>query len=381
MKSKIFSHLYSPAFLTALFVALYLGAPQRAAASAGPEREFSKTISREFTTNANGATALYNRYGKVNVNTWNNKSVKIDITIIVNTNDQRSADRVFDKIKINFTNTIGYVKAETVIEEIKAGGWGADCRDFKINYEVWMPIGNQLDLKNKYGNTYVSELNGKLLADIKYGDLFTEAINNDAEIMLGYGKCSLAKVKNLSAQVSYGGISVSEADDIQIDSKYSEFNVEKAGNIRFTSKYDDFKLGTVDDLKVQTKYANLRVQNARSSMITAQYTDIKLENVGEYFDADLSYGGLKINQLARSFREVSIVGKYSNVELNVERGAAFRFDTDVSYAGARYPQAATVRLCEDSENRRVSSGFVGSNDAKGIVKARLRYGDLTIQQY
>jgi hypothetical protein len=368
--------------LALLVAVLIAGAPLHAAPDKlGPEREFSKTISREFTTSANGTTALYNRYGKVNVNTWNNKSVKIDITILVNAKDQRTADRVFDKIKINFTNTIGYIKAETILEEIKAGGWFGECQDFKINYEVWMPVANQLDLKNKYGNAYVAELDGKMLAEIKYGDLRTEAIRNDANLLLAYGNGSIAKVNNLSAQVSYGGITVSEATDIQLDSKYSECTVEKSGNFRATSKYDDFKLGALDDLKIQTKYANLRVRHARSAMITAQYTDVKMESVEEYLDADLAYGGLKINQLDRGFREVIVVAEYTNVELNVERGAVFRFDTDVSYAGAHYPQAAVVRLRDDSDTRKVSSGFVGSSDAKGIVKTRLRYGDLTIRQY
>jgi hypothetical protein len=174
---------------------------------------------------------------------------------------------------------------------------------------------------------------------------------------------------------------VTEAADIQLDSKYSECTVEKSGNFRATSKYDDFKLGTLDDLKIQTKYANLRVRTARSAMITAQYTDVKLESVGEYLDADLAYGDLKINQLDRGFRTVSVVGKYTDVELNVARGAVFRFDTDVSYAGAHYPQAAVVRLRDDSATRQVSSGFVGSSDAKGIVRTRLSYGDLKIRQY
>jgi hypothetical protein len=48
---------------------------------------------------------------------------------------------------------------------------------------------------------------------------------------------------------------------------------------------------------------------------------------------------------------------------------------------AHYPQAAVVRLRDDSATRQVSSGFVGSSDAKGIVRTRLSYGDLKIRQY
>lgn len=177
------------------------------ASANGPKQEFSKKINREFGISATGTTAIYNKYGKVNINTWSNNSVKIDIIIIVNTNDQRAADRTFERIKINFLSTADYVKAETVIEsETKTATWlGSTSQDFKINYEVWMPIGNQLDLKNKYGNAFVANLNGKLSAEIKYGDLRTEAINNDADLSIGYGKASMVKVRNLTGYVSYGG--------------------------------------------------------------------------------------------------------------------------------------------------------------------------------
>lgn len=59
-----------------------------------------------------------------------------------------------------------------------------------------------LDLNNRYGNSYIGKLNGKLTAEIKYGDLRTEVIANDADLSLGYGKASIAKVNHLYGQVS-----------------------------------------------------------------------------------------------------------------------------------------------------------------------------------
>jgi len=347
----------------------------------GPDREFTKTINREFGTTPNGMTALYNKYGKVNVNTWANKSVKIDITIIVNANDQRDADKTFDKIKVNFLNTAGYVKAETVVDMGNNNWWpGNSCQDFKINYEVWMPADNQLDLKNKYGNSYVAALNGKLMAEIKYGDLRTEAISNDANLYIGYGKATLSKVKNISGQISYGGLIISEANDIQVDTKYSEFKIERANSIRVTSKYDEFNLGDIQDLRIQTKYANIRVQNTRTTFITAQYTDIKVANVSGTMDADLTYGSLQVDALGRNFSEANVVGKYTDVQMNVERGATFRFDAEGTHTDLRYPTGATIRRKDEKSGGHSSvEGFVGDANAPRLVKARLSYGDFLLK--
>ena len=352
------------------------------ATARGPEQEFSKTIQREFATTANGKTALYNKYGKVNVNTWNENKVKITITIVVNAGDQRIADNAFDRIKINFTNTSGYVKAETFIDSENASGWwkasnGYD--DYKINYEVWMPVGNQLDLRNKYGNSYVANLNGFLKADIKYGDLRTENISNDADLNISYGKATLARVNNLKGLVSYGGITLGEARDVQLDSKYSEIKFEKSRSVRITSKYDDFSLGNLSELRLLTKYANVRVNSADMAMVTAQYTDLKVNSIVQSLDADLSYGSLKINSLSRNFTAVNVVAQYTDVQVLVENGASFRFEAEGTHSDVKYPNGASVSRRDESTYRTNVKGYVGDANAKGTIRTKLSYGGITMK--
>lgn len=344
-----------------------------------PKQEFTRTLNREFSTTADGMTALYNKYGTVNVKTWQSNSVKIDITIVVNAGSQRDADKVFDRIKVNFANAAGYVKAETMIESQSGISWGNDCKDFKINYEVSMPIGNQLDLKNKYGNSYVAPLNGKLIAEIKYGDLRTEALGNDADLNLGYGKGYVARVNNIYGQVSYSQLSIAEAREIQLDTKYSELKSERASALRLTSKYDDFELGDVDDLRLQTKYANLRVRNARAAYITAQYTDVRIANLTETADANLSYGSFKVENISRNFSNVNITGKYTDVQLYAEKSAAYRFELETNYADIKSPVGASFKSQYKSGSSEKMEGHVSDASAKGLIKVNLKYGGLALK--
>lgn len=383
MKRKLFELPALQRWRTVLLLALLLaGTTTARALDDRPQREFSRTINREFGTTANGLTALYNQYGKVNVNTWANNSVKIDITIVVNANDQRSADRTFDRINVNFTSTPDYVKAETIID--RGDGWwapdlGNSCQDFKINYEIWVPIGNSLDLKNKYGNSYVGNLNGKLMAEIKYGDLRTEALGSDADLNIGYGKASITKVLNVNGQISYGGLTIGQARDIQLDTKYSELKFDVAGAVRITSRYDDLALGTIEDLRLQTKYADVRVLSARSAFVTAQYTDLSVQSLTTQVDVDLTYGGLKIEALGRNFQAVNVTGKYTDTQIKVERGASFRFDAEGQNADLSGPTGAKVTRQQDSGGKTSMQGYVGDANAKGLVKARLNYGDFVLK--
>ncbi|MFN4253961.1 MAG: hypothetical protein ACK4Q5_03010 [Saprospiraceae bacterium] len=350
--------------------------------------EFTKTISREFSTTADGTTALYNKYGKVNVKTWQNTSVKIDVTIVVNAKNQSEADKLFNRINVNFANSTGYVKAETVIAEQSKGSWGwgdwnwsgNSCGDdFKINYEVWMPVGNQLDLKNKYGDSYVANLNGKLLAEIKYGDIRTEAINNDCDLSLGYGKANISRVNNLNGQISYGELNLTESRDIQLDTKYSDLSFERANNVRLVSKYDDIDLGSVADLRLQTKYSDLSATNARAAFVTAQYTNVEIKNLTETIDADMAYGELKIESLNRNFQGATLNGKYTDFSLAVERGANFRFEAEGSYTDLKYPYSATIKRKDENGSWEAVKGYIGDENARGLVKAKLSYGAFVLK--
>lgn len=380
MKSKIFDTTVMPRFRNILIVCFLTAGILTAKASGGPEQEFTRSINREFGTTADGMTALYNKYGTVNVKTWQNNSVKIDITIVVNAKNQREADKTFDHIKVNFANTAGYVKAETIVEQFSGVTWfnGGD-NEFKINYDVFIPANNQLDLKNRYGNSYVAALNGKLIAEIKYGDLRAEAVNNDADLNLGYGKCYITRVNNIYGQVSYGELTINEAREVQLDTKYSELKSDRVSVLRLTSKYDDFELGDVNELRLQTKYANLRVRSARAAYVTAQYTDVRFASITEIADADLSYGSMKIENIGKGFSSVNVVGKYTDVQLYAERGASYRFDLEGHYTDIKTPPGANIRHESKSGSYEKVEGSVGDANAKGLVKAKLSYGGLVLK--
>jgi hypothetical protein len=381
MRLKIFERI-SLGMPRLLLPAVLLTVLSTAVFADKPDREFTKTYNREFSTTEKGMTALYNKYGNVNVKTWNDNKVKIDITILVNANDQKEADKIFERIQVNFTSTAGYIKAETMLNQNK-DWWPAiknPGQDFKINYEVWMPVNNQLDLKNRYGNCYVSNLNGKLNAEVKYGDLRTETLGADADLYMGYGKTYIAKVNNVYGQISYGELNLKDARDLQLDTHYSDLNIDKAEDMRVTSKYDDFVLGTIDNLKLQTKYATLKIQKVRVAYLTAGYTDTKIVSLGELADADLTYGSFKIDALSRNFSDVNVVGKYTDVIVVAEQGANLRFDAEGSYCDLRYPNTATIRKHNDKGGYEVVNGYLGDANAKGIVKVKLNYGDFVLKR-
>ncbi|MEI6411367.1 MAG: hypothetical protein WCR52_18400, partial [Bacteroidota bacterium] len=226
---------------------------------------------------------------------------------------------------------------------------------------------------------YVAAMNNKLLAEIKYGDLRTETINGDADLNIGYGNTTMSGVQNLSGSISYGEITIGSAKDIQLDTKYSEFKADRAGVVRITSKYDNFDIGTLSELRLQTRYSSLKLKQARAVYVTSQYTDIETANVSDVLDVDMTYGDLKIASVSKNFSSVNIISKYTDVQVATERGSAFRFNAEGSYTDLSYPSSATIRHRDESNSRESVEGFVGDANAKGMVKARMSYGDFVLK--
>ena len=63
----------------------------------GVAAEFTKTIKKEFDITSDGTTSITNKYGKVEIKTWDRNRVKVDVTIVVKASSESKAQEVFDQ--------------------------------------------------------------------------------------------------------------------------------------------------------------------------------------------------------------------------------------------------------------------------------------------
>ena len=345
-------------------------------------QEFTKTIKKEFPINATGTVNLVNKYGKIDLKTWNKSRVKVDVTIVVKARSESAAQDVFDRIRIDFANGDDFVKAETVISSSKSSwwDWGNNNSEFQINYEVFMPETGALDLSNKYGDAFVAPLTGKASVDVKYGNFRLEGIGGDLNVNLGYGNGTVVKARDASADVSYSKINFNDVQDVNFTTKYSKISVDKGANLKAESRYDQFYLGKVTRLNCQSRYGNVEIGEAESVVAVSRYTDYKITRLQDNGDFDLQYGGLRIEKLAKGFSNVNMVGKYSDFKIDVEEGASYTLDAATNYAGIAYPAGMNVTYEKDKGTSHEVKGHTGTQNARSVIKANLSYGGLKVKQ-
>lgn len=352
-----------------------------AGAGLGVRTDFTKTIKKEYEVSSNATVHINNRYGKVDVKTWDKNRVKIDVRIIVRANTEADAQKVFDRIKVLFSNTSNFVKAETTIEPQNRKWWdsGPSKNDYSINYEVFAPANVNLELYNKYGDVYAAAIKGKGTIDVKYGNFKLDGLVEASNITLAYGNGKLTKGGKLVTDVSYGRLNVTEADEMDINSKYSTITLDKVEAVRSMSKYDTYKLGSIQNFRNIGKYDNIEIQNAGKMVVSSKYTNVHVEKATNMLEMNMEYGGVSVMQLDKGFSDVNLSGKYTDFKLVVENGAVYRIDANADYAGVRYPAGMTVTHEKKDKSYYEVQGHVGQQGAPAVIKVRLSYGGLKVQ--
>ena len=347
-------------------------------------QEFNKTITKEYDISANGTTYLSNKYGKVDVKTWEKNRVKITVNIIVRTGSESTAQKVFDRINIAFSNGSDYVKAVTEIEPSK-GGWswsswmGSDKSDYSINYEVYLPATNNLEITHRYGDVYCASMKGRVKLDVKYVNFKAEGMGDNSSVLFGYGNGSIGKARNLSSDISYSKLTVEEASNLNITSKYTQVNVGKAEDLTCTSRYDTYVLGQIQDLKNTGMYDNFRVASANSIEIASKYTQVKAEKVAKTLVLDLSYGNADA-KLGQGFSKVSCTGNYTNYKIGAPEGSSFVFDGSSTYAGLQYPEGMDMEYNVQKNTSQTVKGKYGKSPAAMVV-VKVNYGGAKVYTY
>lgn len=343
-------------------------------------REFTKTIKKEFDISADGTTGIHNKYGKVDIQTWDRNRVKVEVVIEVKAGSEDVAQSIFDRIDIDFSNSSNYVRARTEIAS-QSGNWWKDKSqkaDYSINYQVWIPETNQLELQTSYCDSKVAPLRSSATVEVKYGNLEMGGLRDDLNLKLAYGKADINRVGNTQIESAHCTITLAEAKDIDIESKYSTIVVERAGDIRSETKYDTYKLGEIGEFRNTGKYDNLEIQQARSIYVDSDYTHFYTRSISKSINIEISYGDITVEEIKPGFSQATLLGDYTDFKLGVASNTSFELDANAIYAGIGYPRDLQVEYEKEKMNAHEVKGHSGGSG--GTIKARLRYGALKVRR-
>lgn len=330
----------------------------------------TKTIEKEFSVNQDNLLYISNRFGNVDITTWNENKISFVITITVEGNDVDTVADKLDEIDVEFEQTSNQVSAKTHIEKNKSKSWVSwifssnQSINYKINYTVKMPINNNLTIYNDYGSIYLNEINGKTNINCDYGKIVIGSLNNsDNEINTDYSRNSTIEyIKSGVINADYSSISVDASKNITLDADYSNSNFEN-----------------IETLEYNCDYGKLSVENANYIAGNGDYLSMDIGNIYKELKIDSDYGSLRIDKLMKGFKIAKINTDYTGVRVGLDKNASCNVVIDVSYGGVKFDEGFTFRKQNIKSTSKHYEGYFNQPSSNAILEIEMDYGSLRLQ--
>lgn len=320
--------------------------------------ERTKKYNEQWPVNDVQTLRINNSFGNINITDKGGEYVTIDVVVTVEASNEKRANDILGQIDVRFGKTGSTVTAVTSISR----NFSSRQR-FSIDYEVNIPPGKNLQIENKYGNTFINELNVNGDFDIQYGNITINELNtpkqNTVSLRLKYGKSDIQNARDIAVSAQYSRINIGTLNDIKLNSKYNVLNIEKAGLIAADSQYDTFNFGIVNSLQADTRYTQTKVEVLQHSL-----------------NLEAAYGGVRIGQVNSGFNSVSVTSSYGQISLGLGN-ADYSLDANCEYCGVSYPENRFSGNRISENNRRTIRGKVGDGPG-GSVLIKSRYGEIRL---
>lgn len=326
----------------------------------------TKIINKEFKVHSNTKILLDNKYGSINIKTWDQNRVTIEVIISTNGNNESKVQNKLDQINIEFDSSNSFVSVKTIVRKNSRSNWnwfGNSNISMDIKYIVRMPISNSLNLDMDYGDTFIDKIEGQTNFNIDYGKLFAgELLNNNNNINLDYSRGSSIDILN-------GGT-------INID--YSTLDVGKSGKISLNSDYCHITFKDIEYLDFNSDYGSITVLNADKIIGNTDYVNLKFGNISHTLKIDADYGNLKIDKIGVNFEIVDIETRYVSVKIGVDRNSSFQLILDSSYGSIQVPNNFNFTQKIEKNSKKHYEGTY--NGSKGKIIISTSYGSIKISE-
>lgn len=330
-----------------------------------------KKIKKEYNVSANDLLSLDNSYGNIDVETWDQNRVEIEVIIKTNGNDEEKVKERLDEINVIFNQNSEGVTAKTVFEKsnkswLSALFGSSSNVNMEINYIVKAPVTNNMNISNDYGSIHLDKLEGDLKMSCDYGRFLIGELNsNNNYLVFDY-------TRNSSIEV------VKRA---KIKADYSEFNIENAGSIDLSADYTDARFRKVVNLKYNNDYGSLKVDKVKNIKGSGDYLGIDLGLLYSTAEVNMDYGSFSIEKIMAGMKTININSDYTSIKLGYDHEAAFSFDVNTTYGSVKGLEGNgfTVNKRNQSGSDNSFGGYHLDESTGGSITINSSYGGVRFQ--
>ena len=228
-----------------------------------------KTLKKEYSVNKDAELTVDNSYGNIDIVTWNENRIVIEVHIKTNGNDEEKVQNKLDNIDVDFSGSPSKVVARTVFKDRKSSSWSwwgnnNNNVNMEINYTIKMPLSNSVNLSNDYGGINLTTLNGPAKINCDYGQINIGQLNADNNSLnFDYTKNStISYMKSGKINADYSGFTLEKVDFLELNADYSHSDIREVKEIKYNNDYGKLSIGTVGQLSGSGPVIGCRSKNS-----------------------------------------------------------------------------------------------------------------------
>lgn len=325
-----------------------------------------KKVTKEYTVNSDATLEIDNSYGEINMVTWNENRVVIEVHVKTNSNDEDQAQDKLDDIDVKFDGNSNYVSARTSFSSSSKSWWNSwrsSNVNMEINYTIKLPVTNAIDISNDYGGISINKLEGT------------------AKISCDYGKLTIGDLLGENNYLNFDYTKNSNINYIKsgsINANYSSFKLDNGDKIDLNADYSKSEFGNIKDLNYTCDYGSITIEEIGKLRGRGDYLSARIDRVREDLNITADYGSIKIEEVLPSANNIRIQSDYTGIKLGYHNDYQFKFDIKLEYAGLSGKEDLTILKEHKRSSDRSYEGYHGDASSSNTVSINSKYGGVTL---
>lgn len=308
---------------------------------------------------------ITNKYGRIELNTWEKDSVVIKFRMEINEKKPDKLAKTLETLDFDVSNSQYYLVVKTQVDKNRSQIENELQRfketllqtngSIRIDLTVWLPDNHELRLENKFGDIIMGDYKGETQITLSNGKLKTGDLEKRSTLNLNFADAQFNNLPNA-----------------RIISNYSDIEVKNSGTLRLESKSSTIEVINSADLSIDSRRDKIRVRIADKIDAYGSFTQYRITEMKNKGNFRLSYGSLEMEKVLNSFNNIYIDSHSASVNLYFQPDAKFNFEITETKTDLKLDREMKV------ENKEVLDAKEGKNRHTGYFSKKMKEDQLII---
>jgi len=295
----------------------------------------SKTLEEKITIKSGATININHEYGELIIKPSSTNQLKVRLDASVEGDKDQDVEGLLSRVNLSGLEegsldvklmTSPGIKSWSQINnditiKLDNGDRYKNIQKFHLDLIIEVPNGVNLNLKNKYNNISIEDLDVDLNIENYDGNVQLNNIKGNLKMNLKYGQASINNIGNCDIEMYESTLVVSNAKNFKLNSKYSEHTIGSIDNGEFKIYEGEFTIGNITgNIDVNDKYSDWTIGACKNVTLQSYESDW---NIGTMKDletdskeCEFNIGVARVINLRESYEDDVELGTVEVFESN-----------------------------------------------------------------